>query len=1133
MPTSQSTKESIKTPQVIADELSWLDCTQKQSEPLSALCLSGGGIRSATFCLGVLQSLAQKGMLDRFHYLSTVSGGGYIGSWLSAWINRDGHGKVMSQLAETASDKEPQPLRGLRAYTNYLSPVWGLSADFLSLVATSLRNLALNWCVLIPLIAAVLLLPRLELALIHAPNLWSWPRVYFNYLLLLAAALVVMAVAYVAADLPEPPTAPPPPPGTNTAGRDKFALCCFVPLLAGAVILSWLAAWNSKAFTEAGQTWDVRMDPWMWFALAGACIHLLGVIVGTIWRWMRGLALRPDSVLDWILVMVSGAAGGASLYLAATFVPNLRDAASVELYATLSVPGLLMVFWVGGTVYAGATSSIKSEDDREWWARATAWWLGAVAVWLVGAIAVIYAPQWLLSSSWLQSPSGPQAAGVGAALAGVAASAIGYWSKNGAKIKKETESLIEATGLRLLDLLSLVFVISLVLAMSIAISCTLRLAAPGLRVEAWLAQANAADLRHAGWPPKAAATSASGPRPAISSAPVAAKAHAAYSVVLHAASVNLILFAAILLAFIGVAVSRGIGVNTFSLHSMYGNRLARAYLGASNANRRQHWFTGFDPGDNRKLADLASGPGGSPPEKRRLFHVVNVALNLVKPAGGRLEWQQRMAASFTMSPLHCGSDELGFVRTADYGATDGGLSLGRAMAISGAAASPNMGYHSSPLVAFVMTFFNVRLGWWTPNPKANSKVWQMREPVLGVKSMVDEATANTTNDTSFVYLSDGGHFENLGLYEMVRRRCKRIVVVDAGCDADYVFEDLEGAIRKARIDFGVSIEFQEPLPTPARAKANGRHIAVARVLYPGNGEGRLIYVKPVLSGAEPLDVTRYAAENGQAGKAFPHQPTSDQFFDESQFESYRMLGKYTADKHFADWDGDWFAVEAMNVPHPPSAFAPIATLSTPFDHAGLVMPRQDSIAGETLWQGAAGSLRSVSQNAMLATALTVGGVIGVTGTVGLRDNSEVALKKGAEVSLSAADKSLLTKVEARMSAAEVNALQAELKQVSETLKQVADASHSNQDAARDLADKVRSIAVRAPDTQTSASTAALAEMRTMNQQLLKVLQERPPNQVRLEELLKNANDYLMKINTAVQEIPPRRTIRPVSDGAAR
>src|SRR5579862_1080821 len=132
----------------------------------TALCLSGGGIRSATFGLGVLQGLAQVGAIGKFTYLSTVSGGGYIGGWLSSWIHRSGLASVTKALGgksgTTVEDPEAAPIRNLRAYSNYLTPRLGfLSADTWTLIATYLRNLLLNWFVFVPLLMAVVSLPRL------------------------------------------------------------------------------------------------------------------------------------------------------------------------------------------------------------------------------------------------------------------------------------------------------------------------------------------------------------------------------------------------------------------------------------------------------------------------------------------------------------------------------------------------------------------------------------------------------------------------------------------------------------------------------------------------------------------------------------------------------------------------------------------------------------------------------------------------------------------------------------------------------------------------------------------------------------------------------------------------------------
>ena len=143
-------------------------------------------------------------------------------------------------------------------------------------------------------------------------------------------------------------------------------------------------------------------------------------------------------------------------------------------------------------------------------------------------------------------------------------------------------------------------------------------------------------------------------------------------------------------------------------------------------------------------------------------------------------------------------------------------------------------------------------------------------------------------------LSDGGHFENLGLYEMVLRRCHTIVLVDAGQDGDGKFEDLGNAMRKIRIDLGVPITFKQgPTIYPRAQQKPGQYCALADIEYScvdGEGAvtGQLLYIKPAFYGKEPTDIYNYA----QSNPAFPHEPTADQFFDESQFESYRMLGSH-------------------------------------------------------------------------------------------------------------------------------------------------------------------------------------------------------------------------------------------------
>jgi len=152
------------------DEAELFAKVHRQPQPLSALCVSGGGIRSATFALGAIQGLAEHGLLDRFDYLSTVSGGGYIGSWLTSWSKRAGGLRnVIPRLRRDAKPPgpgEPDPIDHLREYSNYLTPKLGsLSADTWTLAATVLRNILLNWLVLVPLLTCALLVPRLLLSI--------------------------------------------------------------------------------------------------------------------------------------------------------------------------------------------------------------------------------------------------------------------------------------------------------------------------------------------------------------------------------------------------------------------------------------------------------------------------------------------------------------------------------------------------------------------------------------------------------------------------------------------------------------------------------------------------------------------------------------------------------------------------------------------------------------------------------------------------------------------------------------------------------------------------------------------------------------------------------------------------------
>jgi hypothetical protein len=368
-------------------------------------------------------------------------------------------------------------------------------------------------------------------------------------------------------------------------------------------------------------------------------------------------------------------------------------------------------------------------------------------------------------------------------------------------------------------------------------------------------------------------------------------------------------------------------VNRFSLNGFYKNRLGRAFLGAARDDvRSPDPLTGFDARDNIRMQRLwpRDGDFGNSgdsaeaedvalqPRRRSLFPVINLALNV--SATARLAWQERKAEPFVVTPFAAGSGMLdaegrsrprgAYVPASEYSGREGdralpgsGITLADAVSISGAAVSPNMGYHSSAPTAFLMTLFNLRLGAWLPNP-ARWRGLGDRDPTVrktnALVPFLAELSGATDDTTRDVYLSDGGHFENLGIYEMVRRRCRFIFVSDGGCDPAFDFTDLGNAIRKISIDLRTDIVFSEiKLGARSTPVAGRLAYAVATIRYPEvsgavAATGTLVYLKPSVIDNLPMDVNAYAIAN----LAFPHESTADQWYSESQFESYRRLGQF-------------------------------------------------------------------------------------------------------------------------------------------------------------------------------------------------------------------------------------------------
>jgi Patatin-like phospholipase len=828
----------------------------KEQPTRSALCLSGGGIRSATFGLGILQGLAKHDLLHNFDYLSTVSGGGYVGGWLTAWIkNHPGGVKAVAEelkcRLECTLNPEPQEIRHLRAFGNYLTPKTGLmSADTWTLIATFVRNMFLNWLVLISWLAAALMIPRLYLASISVEPDWGewigfvphrWD-IGLTIVLALGLALIAIAMAYAIIDVPST--------GNARLPQSRFLKFRELPLLLASLILAgWWAVFRNVHGSEPFQPREWLLK----FVAFSVASYLSGGVLATVilsgFRKPEQKA-RPGRFIDSFLrtgtIVLTAAFAGVCLWAIATRV-FLVPAGNALNYVSFAPALFLAVLLLVNFLFTGLASRITGDEDREWWGRSAAWIVITMFSWIAFNMIALWGAQAITPTTTgnrLQVFLGqPEVTGYFKAILGAFGGVTGIVAGLLALRRK----LGQKRGFQwLLVIVTVVFFVLL----SIVISWVIVL----IRTGPWM-QSAAKWFYH-----ESALSSLSLP---------------AWRVELFIS-----LFLMSVLLFFGIVMGFFIDANKFSLHAIYRNRLIRAYLAASDKKRSPNKFTGFDPGDDFELCELKS---------EKPFHLINATLNVIKSK--ELAWQERKAESFTMSRLHCGSWHVGYRSSAEYG---DGITLGTALAISGAAANPNMGYYSSPVVGFLMTLFNVRLGWWLGNPgPCGDKTWRRAGPGYAVGPLFSEAIGNTTDRSKYVNLSDGGHFENLGLYEMVLRRCKLILVVDAAQDSEYVFADLGNAIRKIRIDLGIPIDIR--VVSPKKSKGTVNHCAFGTIKYSamdGRGtDGSLIYVKPLVSGDEPPDVSNYTAAHPE----FPHETTTDQWFSESQFESYRLLGEHAVE----------------------------------------------------------------------------------------------------------------------------------------------------------------------------------------------------------------------------------------------
>lgn len=339
------------------------------------------------------------------------------------------------------------------------------------------------------------------------------------------------------------------------------------------------------------------------------------------------------------------------------------------------------------------------------------------------------------------------------------------------------------------------------------------------------------------------------------------------------------LYFMLLIAAVFLIASLVIDTNRISLHHFYRDRLSEAYI--IKVDRKKDKIVSNEP---LRMSELHKKHNGVP------YHLINTTLNV--PASNDRYLRGRGADLFLFSKHYVGAEATGYRKTEKY--NDGKTRLATAMAVSGAAASPQMGTSTNAGLRALLTLLNVRLNRWMPNP--NPAFTRTQKLTLWPYYFIKELLGKTKENDSLLNLSDGGHHENLGVYPLLKRRCRVIIASDATADPGFSMNDLANVIRKARIDLGVSIriKLKDHLRPDPQTKLTENYYAIGDIFYPSTdpdaAKGTLIYIKSTITGNEPEDLLAYRRKH----PSFPDQTTGDQFFDEAQFESYRKLGEDTA-----------------------------------------------------------------------------------------------------------------------------------------------------------------------------------------------------------------------------------------------
>jgi hypothetical protein len=889
-----------------------------------AVGLSGGGIRSATFCLGLFQALARKpGTLRRIDFLSTVSGGGYFGTFFGRLLTRK-FIKDPDEVEKTLRGEENTGvLKYLRENGRYLSP--NGSGDLLLGGSVVLRNwLSIHLVLAISVLAVFL---GIQVPLVLAGNK-SW--------------MITTADPFM----------------THLPWRDRIwwsyysVLPCFAFLLAALPLgwAYWLVKPKSQAITEGAQeesaaavktSWRPWQESVLFSWLSAIAVLLLGLIFSAVPKDDPSSLMSRFEPLWLLLAVVAGAT--IVWRLIAGFTP-VRDPGGSK-----AVKGISWQLFVNSTIRHRLSL---------WVTRALSLTAILLALALVDTLG-----QCLYVLLRGESSVGAWLAGtfsfVGV-LAGFAQRILSLFSNNGKKDRPPVPLKILATVVALL----LVF-LYLVTIDAAAHAITWALQTPAIAPETLRVDKGKEELSLQVHGTRAALplhVQVDTGKPAPPPKPPEALADGRDP---YAAPAGFLITLLLALLF-GRTFSF---VNNSSHNQLYSERLTRAYLGSSNPERwdRGRSVTQVLPGDDCDVARY-----WPPPENNASpIHLINVTINETVDGRSQIQQQDRKGIGMAVGPfgLSAGVEHHAVIsfgvpqnsdphgkpvkvypeihdgenppyRMFEYRGEDGketfqgeALPIGSWVGISAAAFSTGTGYRTSLGLSLLAGIANVRIGrWW------NSGVQRRRysHDLMGVRYernlsklfpvqvfLLDEFFARFHGSARrFWYLSDGGHFENMGGYELIRRRLPWIVIVDAEQDADYNFEGLANLVLKARLDFAAEIKFLDDdqlntvtntgiqqirphLGSLDRLRRGRRekgkvvevdhkgfslaHAALAKVTYRfPDQESWLLYIKPSLIGNEPADVLTYH----KAHPDFPHESTGDQFFDEAQWESYRKLGEH-------------------------------------------------------------------------------------------------------------------------------------------------------------------------------------------------------------------------------------------------